>query len=360
MKKATKNNSPVKIVLTSGDPAGIGPEIILKTLGALNEPASASEKTLREAFDAGRVRFILLGSKKIYDRLIKKFGLALSLEEGVIEPGTASSSSPTCLLEEKNGPVYFNFSEVPLSGRTLPAFGKISREAGEQAFGILQKSASLIREKKASAIVTAPVHKEAVSLSQPSFIGHTEFYADASGVKNFSMAFLSPAFDLVLMTTHLGIKALPKAMNRAVILRALENAASLQKITGDKKEILVLGFNPHAGEGGLFGNEDALIARCVAEMRKKKLRLTEPLAADSAFVDVVKGKYRTVVACYHDQGLIPLKMLSKGSSVNVTLGLPFVRTSVDHGTAFDIAGTFRAEHGSMVEAISAALRLASV
>lgn len=360
MKKATKSNSPAKIILTSGDPAGIGPEVILKTLRALNEPSSPSEKTLREYFDAGRVRFSVLGSKKIYARLIQKFSLDLHLEEGVIERGISGSSSPVCLLEEKNGSVFFNFSEVPLSGKALPAFGKISREAGEQAFHILQKSAALILEKRASAIVTAPVHKEAISLSQSSFIGHTEFYAEAFGVKDFSMAFLSPAFDLVLMTTHLGIKDLPKAMNKAVILRALENAVSLQKITGDKKEILVLGFNPHAGEGGLFGNEDGLIAKCVAEMRKKKLRFTEPLAADSAFVDVVKGKYRTVVACYHDQGLIPLKMLSKGNSVNVTLGLPFVRTSVDHGTAFDIAGTFRAEHGSMVEAILAAVRLVSV
>ncbi|MBL8993930.1 MAG: 4-hydroxythreonine-4-phosphate dehydrogenase PdxA [Spirochaetia bacterium] len=359
MKKATKNNPPAKILLTSGDPAGIGPEIILKTLRALNEPSSPSEKKLRDTFEAGRVRFTVLGSIKVYDRLIKKFSPDLKIAEGVIEPGTTGSSSPTCLLEEKNGPVYFNFSEVSLSGKALPAFGKISRASGEQAFRILQKSAVLVKEKKAMAIVTAPVHKEAISLSQPSFIGHTEFYAQAFGVKDFSMAFLSPAFDLVLMTTHLGIKDLSKTINRAVILRALENAVALQKITGDKKEILVLGFNPHAGEGGLFGNEDALISKCVAEMRKKKIRLTEPLAADSAFVDVVKGKYRTVVACYHDQGLIPLKMLSKGSSVNVTLGLPFVRTSVDHGTAFDIAGTFRAEHGSMVEAILAAVRLVS-
>ncbi len=345
-----------RILITSGDPAGIGPEVILKTLLALQEPGSPPENSIRESFEKSEIRFSLLGSRFVFERLIRKFALALHFEEGVLEPSQRGLGSPACLMGEKGPSVYFDLVDVPVSGKILPPFGKVNRSAGENAFSVLQTSARLIREKRGSAIVTAPVNKEAISLSRPDFIGHTEFYAGAFRVKKFSMAFLSPVFDLVLMTTHLGVRKLSAEMNPGNINLALQNAATLQKITGDKKPILVLGFNPHAGEGGLFGNEDEVIARCISKF-KKRFRLVGPLAADSAFVEVVKGKYQTVVACYHDQGLIPLKMLSKGKSVNVTLGLPFVRTSVDHGTAFDIAGTFQAEHGSMVEAISAAVRL---
>ncbi len=338
MKKSIKKIK--KILLTSGDPAGIGPEVMLKTFGALAEPKSGSEKLLSSL--SRNTEWTVIGALATFQSLIKKHKV----------PCTFNLKTNTFTF---NSTIHFSFIDVPLLQPIKT--GEISRAAGENALAIIDKSISLTMHVGYSAIVTAPVNKEAIALSEPSFIGHTEYYADKFKVKKVSMSFMSPIFDLVLMTTHLGIRELSSQMTTPVIKLALENALLLQKYSGDKKPLVVMGFNPHASEGGHFGHEDAVIEKVINTFRKQGLKIDGPLAADSAFGQVYQGKYRTVVACYHDQGLIPLKMLSKGSSVNVTLGLPVVRTSVDHGTAMDIAGTFKATHGSMVEAMLCALKL---
>jgi 4-hydroxythreonine-4-phosphate dehydrogenase len=329
-----------RILLTSGDPAGIGPEVILKTFLALAQrPESKTEKKI--SLLKNHIEWTVIGSKIVYQSLIKKLKMACSFDK-----------TGTVLLF--NSQLRLPFIDVPLDGKI--AIGHISKIAGKNAFAVLEESIRLIKTGRYHAIVTAPVSKEAIALSEPHFIGHTEYYAEAFHAKKVSMSFMSPVFDLVLMTTHLGIKKLSAQMKPPVIKLAIENALHLQAISKDKKPLVVMGFNPHASEGGHFGHEDGVIEKVIRSFKLGK-KIVGPLAADSAFQQVYQGKYSTVVACYHDQGLIPLKMLSKGRSVNVTLGLPIVRTSVDHGTAFDIAGKGKATHGSMMEAMLCAARL---
>lgn len=328
-----------RLLLTAGDPSGIGPEVILKAYRSLAKPAGLLEKELGRWIATGKLEIAVIGCGRLFSERAQALAPAVTV-------------GPQTMTHKGLPPWVFHNLPAP----TLEA-GVLSKEAGAHAFSVLEKSVTLLKQKAADGVVTGPVSKEAIDLSRPGFIGHTEFYAQAFGDPPVSMCFTSPVFNLVLMTTHVAIKDLSACMTPETVDRALTHALELQKLTGDKKPLAVMGFNPHAGEGGLFGHEDGLIEARVAAFRKTGHPIEGPLAADSAFGQVAKGKYGTAVACYHDQGLIPLKMLSKGSSVNVTLGLPVVRTSVDHGTAFDIAGKGVAEHGSMVCALHMAARL---
>lgn len=329
----------MRLLVTAGDPAGIGPEVVLKTIAAVSRPRTPSEKKLREHFEKDGLSVAVLGSRGVFS------ACPAGVWEGIRWDGEG--------IRGTEGP---RWSLVEVAGGNAP-LGVVSREAGGHALAILERSIQILKAGGADGVCTAPVCKESIDLVKPGFIGHTEFYGEALGAPEISMAFTSPFFNLVLMTTHLGVARVSGALTPRVIERALRHGALLQDLHGDGKPLAVMGFNPHAGEGGLFGGEDAVIAAVAEKFRAEGRSIEGPLAADSAFVSVAKGKYATVVACYHDQGLIPLKMLAKGSSVNVTLGLPVVRTSVDHGTGFDIAGKGVAEHGSMVEAILAAVRL---
>lgn len=329
----------MRLLVTAGDPAGIGSEVVLRTIFGIAHPKTPSEEKLRGHFDRDGVSVSVLGSRGAFTECGSKAW------EGLRWDGDA--------LRGEGGPRWA-FVDVP--GAKAP-LGIVSREAGAQALAVLEKSIELLKRGEADGVCTGPVCKESIDLVKPGFIGHTEFYGEAFGAPEISMAFTSPFFNLVLMTTHLGVAKVSGQLTPRVIDRAIGHALLLQDLQGDGKPLAVMGFNPHAGEGGLFGGEDGVIADSVKRFQAGGRRIDGPLAADSAFVSVAKGKYATVVACYHDQGLIPLKMLAKGSSVNVTLGLPIVRTSVDHGTGFDIAGKGVAEHGSMVEAMLAAVRL---
>ena len=237
--------------------------------------------------------------------------------------------------------------------------GEVHKLSGLNAKMVLQQSVNLLKLKWISGVVTNPVNKESIALGDPNFIGHTEFYQNAFSVSEVSMCFFSPIFDLVLMSTHYAIKDLPKLVNEANIRRAIEHALELRAVRKIKEPILFIGFNPHAGENGKFGKEDLLIKKLIHEYRDKGAPIEGPYPADSGFVKVAKQENRCVISCYHDQGLVPLKMLSKGKSVNVTWGLPFVRTSIDHGTAFDIANDFKADSGSLGEAVRQAYALST-
>ena len=329
----------VRLLLTAGDPAGIGPEVCLKAVAHLliSKSLQGEWSELAHDFKKGDLSLSVVGHP-----------LALMTE------GRRRIPSLKWNLEGVQGPGGFVpfFSSVA-SPRVVPV-GKITKEAGRQALASLDWAVRAMSEGTFDGVVTAPVNKESIHRSQSDFIGHTEYFARAFGVPSVSMAFLSPIFTLVLVTTHVGLRTLPDLITPEALKRSISDALRVRRMLHEKTPVVVLGLNPHAGEGGMFGSEDAVIRKVVRSFRKSGHSVEGPVAADSAFVDVLRGRWKTVVACYHDQGLIPLKMLSKGRSVNVTLGLPVVRTSVDHGTAFDIAGKWVAEEGSMLAAIQSA------
>jgi len=203
------------------------------------------------------------------------------------------------------------------------------------------------------AIVTLPINKEAIRLAGFHFPGHTEFLAHSFGVENYAMMLTNQKFKVVLLTTHLPLSEVPSKVKRGEILKKL----LLISRTFPGKKIAVCGLNPHAGEGGLFGREEIEEIRpAVEEAKKRGVKAYGPFPADTLFCKVISGEFDIVLAMYHDQGLIPLKLTGFGESVNVTLGLPIVRTSVDHGTAYDIAGKGIAEVGSFCRALSLAVK----
>lgn len=231
--------------------------------------------------------------------------------------------------------------------------GKISKAAGRASIGYVKKAIELALAKKVDAIVTGPINKEAIHLAGVKFPGHTELLAARTRTKNYAMMFVSPKLWVMLVTIHIPLKNVPSSIRRQKVLNTIKLAHQVRP-----GRIAVAGLNPHAGEGGLFGREEIeQIIPAVRDARKLGINVVGPISPDAVFNQAAAGKYDLVVAMYHDQGLIPLKLLSFGRSVNVTVGLPIIRTSVDHGTAFDIAGKNRADPGSMIAAIKVAVEL---
>lgn len=233
--------------------------------------------------------------------------------------------------------------------------GQVSKEAGRASIEYVEKAIKLALAKKVDAMVTGPISKEAIHLAGIKFPGHTELLAARTRTKNFAMMFISKKLWVILVTTHLPLAKVPRAITKKRVLEVIKLAYRAKP-----GRIGVAGLNPHAGEGGLFGREEIKqIAPAVAAARKLGIKVDGPISPDIIFNRAAAGAYGIVVAMYHDQGLIPLKLLSFGRSVNVTVGLPIIRTSVDHGTAFDIAGQNRADPGSMIEAVKAAVHFAN-
>lgn len=238
--------------------------------------------------------------------------------------------------------------------------GKVSAAAGEFAYQNLQRAVSLWRSREIHALVTAPVSKEAIVKAGHPFRGHTEFLEERTKTKQTVMFFADEKLKVALVTRHLPLKKVCKTLTASLIETTIRiTAESLKKYWKiSKPRIGVCGLNPHAGEGGLFGDEEKkIILPAVRKIQKKFTGVTGPLAGDSVFYHAFHGRYDAVVAMYHDQGLAPFKLLAYDKGVNVTLGLPFIRTSPDHGTAFDIAGRNKANPNSMIEAILLACRL---
>lgn len=304
-----KSNSKPIIGITMGDPAGIGPEIIGKVL--LN-------KNINELCIP-----LIIGDKRY-------FGGELNV------------------LDLKNA----DPKRIPI--------GKVSALAGRAAIEYIDKAVRLVKSGDIDAIVTAPINKESVKLAGLKFPGHTEYLAHLAKTKKFAMMLAGGSLRVVLVTTHLALKDVPRNLTRENIEDVISlTYASLQKWFGKKKpKIAVCSLNPHGGEGGLFGDEEQrFIKPAIEESKKNGFPVEGPFAADTLFVKANQGLYDAVVVMYHDQGLIPLKMASFGKAVNITLGLPFVRTSVDHGTAFDIVGKGIADTGSMEAAIRMAVEM---
>jgi len=247
----------------------------------------------------------------------------------------------------------------PPAGESFAA-GVLSAEAGRAAYDAILRAVADATSGAVAAIATAPINKEAFRLAGLPWSGHTDLLAHLTGARDVAMMFHSDVLRVVLATIHIALADVPRTLTSALMERTIAlTARELARFDKVAPRIGVAGLNPHAGEHGLFGREDMdAIAPAVDACQRRGIDVKGPFPADTVFVRAQRGEFDVVVACYHDQGLIPVKLVAFGKAVNVTLGLPIVRTSVDHGTAFDIAGTGAADPESMVAAVLLAARLA--
>ncbi len=239
--------------------------------------------------------------------------------------------------------------------------GKIDAACGRAAFDYVERAVQAALDHRVAAMVTAPIHKEAFRLAGIPYPGHTEILADRTGARRYCMMLTSEKITVSLVTTHVGLCDVADQLTVERILEVIElTAAAMARIRGREPRLVVCGLNPHAGEHGLFGREEEerFIAPAVAVARSGGIEVEGPLSPDTAFLPTRLGQTDAHVCMYHDQGLVPLKMLAFDTAVNVTLGLPIIRTSVDHGTAMDIAWRGKAKVESLVQAVLLAAKLA--
>ena len=239
--------------------------------------------------------------------------------------------------------------------------GSVSAAAGRAAYATIVRAVDFAKRGDVDAIVTAPINKLAFAKAGLKWKGHTDLIAHLCDSKRVAMMFHSPTLKVVLITVHVPLKSVSKYLTPALVDQTIGLTAEAMKMFGTPKPRLALaGLNPHAGEHGVLGDEDdKVLVPAVRRARARRVNIEGPIPGDTVFVRAARGEYDCVIACYHDQGLIPVKLLSFGNAVNVTIGLPIIRTSVDHGTAFDIAGKGVANAGSMIAAVKLAAEMAS-
>ena len=239
--------------------------------------------------------------------------------------------------------------------------GVLSAAAGQAAYETIARAVDDAQAGRIQAVATAPINKEALALAGLPWRGHTDMLAGLTRATDVAMMFWSEKLRVVLATVHIPLSEVPAALTLESILKTIRlTARELPRFGYARPRLALAGLNPHAGEHGLIGGEDrAVLAPAVEQSRQAGIDISGPFPGDTVFVRAVGGEFDAVIACYHDQGLIPIKMVAFGQAVNVTLGLPIVRTSVDHGTAFDIAGKGIANPESMVQAVLLAARLAA-
>ena len=316
------------IGITAGDPAGIGLEVVLKSTPAVLSTA----------------RWILFTDKSIFERNAALFSPAIDLQWiGSIDEVT---DAPALFLRDLGGDT------------STIHFGQKTSQAGERALAYLTAASDAALKRQIQAIVTAPVSKEAIG---PTFHGQTDFLAERARCPQFAMAFFAPTFKVVLATIHMSLR---EALNRISTNQYIELIrfidAELKRFKFARPRIAVAGVNPHAGEGGMFGREDLdVLAPAVRQCAAEGIQAYGPYPADSIYFRAHSGEFDAVIAPYHDQGLIPVKMVAHGEATNVTLGLPYIRTSPDHGTAFTIAGKGEADPSGMAAALRCAVDLVS-
>ena len=238
--------------------------------------------------------------------------------------------------------------------------GRVSAAAGRAAYDTLVRAVGDALEGRIDGIATAPVSKAAFAAAGLPWKGHTDLLGHLTNSPFVAMMFESQALRVVLATVHVALRDVPALLTPELLARTIDITAwELPRFGVTRPRLALAGLNPHAGEQGLMGHEDEeILTPAVTAARARGVDISGPHPGDTVFLRASRGEFDAVIACYHDQGLIPVKLLAFGTSVNVTLGLPIIRTSVDHGTAFDIAGQGRADHGSMVEAVCLAARLA--
>ena len=322
------------IAVTMGDPAGVGPEIVVKTF---------AEPGFRE-----RARAFVVGDPAIMERAARLLGTPL---------GTNAVSGPEEAAFELGTVDVLAVGELPAD---LP-FGELDARAGDAAFRYVEAATRLASAGRVGAIATAPLNKEAMHLAGHKYPGHTEILADLTGTRDYAMMLVTDELKVIHVSTHVSLR---EAIERAkperelAVMRLAHDA--MRRLGVENPKVAVAGLNPHAGENGLFGTEDAeQIAPAIKEARREGIEASGPWPPDTVLMRARRGEFDIVVVQYHDQGHIPVKLMGFDTGVNVTVGLPFFRTSVDHGTAFDIAGSGKADHASMLAAVDLARTLAS-
>ncbi len=325
--------TPPLVAVTMGDPAGIGPEIIAR---AFTDPDFREHNRALVVGDAG----LLERAARLLDLPLRANAIS-EPEEAAFEPGTVDVIAET---------------ELP---QDLP-FGELDARAGDAAFRYVEKATNLASAGRVAAIATAPLNKEAMHLAGHTYPGHTEILAELTGTRDYAMMLVTDELKVIHVSTHVSLR---EAIERArperelAVIRLADE--SLRKLGYDTPRIAVAGLNPHAGENGLFGTEDAeQIAPAVASAVEEGMDASGPWPPDTVLMRARRGDFDVVVVQYHDQGHIPVKLMGFDTGVNVTVGLPFFRTSVDHGTAFDIAGAGKAEPESLRAALDLARKLA--
>lgn len=306
--------------ITMGDPAGVGPEITVRAIAEMS--------------DADRARTRVYGHRETLEAALEACGLDLDLD-GLVE-------------------------HIEIEGGMVP-WGKLDARAGDAAFRFIARAVEDAQAKKIGCIVTAPINKEALNSAGHHYDGHTGMLAALTGQKSAFMLLASDRLKVIHVSTHVSLKT---AIDRATPQRILDTIRAgndhLKRIGYAAPRIAVAGINPHCGESGLFGTEDdEQVVPAVEMARTEGIDVTGPISADTVYHRAYNGAFDLVVAQYHDQGHIPIKLVAFDTAVNVSLGLPIDRTSVDHGTAFDIAGTGKANHTNMNAAIAYARRLAA-
>jgi 4-hydroxythreonine-4-phosphate dehydrogenase len=277
-----------------------------------------------------------------------------------IGPEVAARAAGDPAILEVCEPVLYAPSASSLPGGGFEP-GKLSAESGRAAYDVIVRAVADAQAGAVDAVATAPVNKEAFRLAGLPWVGHTDLLAHLTGAPHVAMMFWAEQLRVVLATVHVALADVPRTLTQASLEQTIDLAArELPRFGVRQPRIAVAGLNPHAGEHGLFGVEEGrVIEPAIAASRARGVDVTGPFPADTLFVRAVRGEFDVVIACYHDQGLVPVKLVAFGQAVNVTLGLPIIRTSVDHGTAFDIAGRGMADPGSMIAAVRLAARLAS-
>lgn len=321
------------IGISLGDVTGVGPEVTLKAIAA--------------ELPADTARYLLIGDAGVVQRVKEQLGLKLT-----IAPLASSPDSRICIANPLAEPL----------PKDLVAGSPIAARA---AVAWLKDGAERCLRQELDALVTAPVNKEAIVRAGHAFVGQTEFLSQLAGASRTAMMLLGHDererwLRVALVTTHISIKQVPTHVTPAKILLAIELAAQSCRDLGlARARLAVCGLNPHAGEGGQMGDEEqTIIGPAVLDAQQKGFNVVGPLSGDTVFYHALRGEFDAVVAMYHDQGLAPLKAVAFDTGINWTLGLPFIRTSPDHGTAYNIAGQGVANPSSMIAAIRLAKQLA--
>lgn len=323
-------SSTVPVLITMGDPTGVGPEVICKALASLEA--------------AERAGLAVVGTTSVLERAADVAGVALDFHRR----GEPAPTGESIAVEE-----------IAVDGLPLP-FGQLDARAGDAAFRYIERAVRLVEAGEGAGIVTAPINKEALNRAGHHYDGHTGMLAALTGSRASFMILSSERLKVIHVSTHVSLKdAIDRATSDRILATIQAGHDHLRRLGYERPRIAVAGINPHCGENGLFGDEDTRnIAPAVEAARASGIDVAGPISADTVFHRAHGGAFDLVVAQYHDQGHIPMKLIAFDTTVNVSLGLPLDRTSVDHGTAFDIAGTGTVNHVNMLAAIAYARRLA--
>ena len=322
------------IAVTMGDPAGIGPEIIIKSL-AEGELSGAPA--------------VVVGCASTLRRIMA-MGITPQAELRVLDSVADAHFAPGII----------NIIDEPLADPEALKPGVVQKAAGDLAWRCVKRATELALAGEVQAIATAPLNKEALHSAGHLYPGHTELLAKLTDTKDYAMVLYTDRLKVIHVTTHIALRKFLDTLNRERVETVIGMAETFLKRVGyDKPRIAVAGVNPHAGENGLFGDEEInIVGPSIEAMKAKGINAFGPCPPDTVFLQCYEGQYDIVVAMYHDQGHIPLKLLGFYDGVNITAGLPFIRTSADHGTAFDIAWTGKAKSESMAISIQLAMQLA--